>query len=242
MIISKLLNNGFLREEATDPASGGTPPAGGANNPPQEQENTPPPNNIMDGYSFGDPPAEEESQETPDDSPFELTLGENITPEMKTFLTEKAKESGFEAEKASSFISAITAKMEEDSIAAVEAEDKSLRDDWGRDYEKNMKQAQAFAHKLSKASGLSMEELEPFASPRGFRLLNAIASMTGESSVSGATMKADSQIDPKKEAEELVKGIHPKYGHAILDPSHALHREANEYYNRIVGIATTSKP
>lgn len=250
MFRQALYGNKFLYTEASDPAGGdpapgaGGAPAPDANQAPSEGTETPDADAPSD-YGFGDPPADDEQEKEtvnePDleeGAPFELAFDEAIQmpDDLKDLLTTQAKESGLPADKASAFLNSIVSKLDAAEVERAKESDQSLRSDWGRDYEANVKQAKAFAHKVAKSSGLSLDDLSPLQSPKGFRLLHAISGMVGERRAEGIQGAAVATSDPKDEAKRILTDPTHKFHRAIMNPSDPQHIEANNYYDSLMGI------
>lgn len=246
MIYNRLFHNRFLREEANPDAGGeGTgggapPPASSAGSPPPAD--TPAPANPYDLNEGGDsadpdpanlPPPNQEAE-----TPYEIEWGEGFVENdaLREMLAGHAKASGLPPAEAGKFLNDVAASIRADEEAALKEADRSLREDWGSEYETNVVSAKAFARKLSEKSGVPMEKLGVFASPDGFRLLNAIAATVGEGGLKGGgqTVKA---VNPADEANEMLTNPNHRYYKAIGDPSHPQWAEARRYYNKLVGIS-----
>lgn len=246
MIYNRLFHNRFLREEANPDAGGegnggGAPPsANPAASPPAAE--SPAPSNPYDLSDGGDTkdtdPANTQPPNQESEAPYEIEWGEGFVENdaLREMLAGHAKASGLPPTEAGKFLNDVAASIRADEEAALKEADRSLREDWGSDYETNVASAKAFARKLSKESGVPMEKLGVFASPDGFRLLNAIAATVGEGGLKGGgqTVKA---VSPAEEANEMLTNPNHRYYQAIGDPSHPQWAEARRYYNKLVGIS-----
>lgn len=245
MIYNQLFHNRFLREEANpeggDGGNGGgaPPPDSSPDNPPAQP---PAPSSPYDLSGGGDAPAPDNENTPPPDQeaeePYEIDWGEGFVENdaLREMLKGHAQASGVPADAAGKFLQEVVASIRADEEAAFKEADRSLREDWGSDYEANVASAKAFARKLSEESGVPMEKLGVFASPDGFRLLNAIAATVGEGGLKGGAQTVKS-ASPAEEANEMLTNPSHRYYKAIGDPSHPQWAEARRYYNKLVGIS-----
>lgn len=247
MYKSSIINNPWLREEATEPA---TPPAGGNGGNGGEEQSTPPTDGETQspeydpgsyGFDEGEPESAtdtENGEPENEDAPYEIAWDEDsgLAPETQSLLSEQAKAAGLPADKAASFLNSALGKIAEAEQAALSQSDAELRKEWGRDYEANNKLARATARKLAQSSGLSLDDLAPLQSPKGYKLLHAIAQMTGERRAEG-THTAAPAASPDQELKAMLTDPKHKYNKAIFNPGDPLHREANDYYDKLAGIA-----
>ena len=84
-------------------------------------------------------------------------------------------------------------------------------------------------------AGLTAEDMAPLQSPKGFKLLHALMSATGEDSFVGAKNAAPGRSNAEEAHAMLTDPNHPDYA-ALDDPPHPRHMEANRKYNRLVGL------
>lgn len=244
-----LLNNPFLYASAEEPGDPGSSAGGGdpTNTSTGQTENGSEETAEPADYGFGEPPTEggdsggsaaatTNTNSENKDEIYELTFGEDFAggDELKNLLTEQAKTSGLPSDKASQFLGNVISKIRDAEVAELKASDAKLKEDWGKDYEANMKTAKAFAHKVASKAGLKMEDMAVFASPNGYRILNALAGTFEEGGIVGAGN--GTKVNPDDEAKRMLSDpSHPLHD-AILNPAHPRHKEANEQYNRLVGI------
>lgn len=169
------------------------------------------------------------------EQPYELELPEDldVTDDFKTTLKEHAKASRLEGKAAGQFVSGVIKSMQEAERANISATTRELREDWGKNFNANMKSVKEFAVKLKQKSGLTTEDMALLQSPKGYRLLFALMNSVGEDTfVSGKETQAE---DPQKEAQRMLTDPSHRYFHAIQNPSDPLFHEANREYNRLVG-------
>lgn len=235
--------------EASEPANPAPGAGGGGEAAPPPGESTPPDqrgeDHNKDPYGFGTPPADDTNDgndaQTPpgDGGEYALSFDEasGLDDGLKSMLTDEAKGSGLDAGAASSFITSVLDKVNKAEEEAAAQSDAKLKEDWGRNYESNMKSAASFAHKVAQASGLSLEDLGPLQSPNGFRVLHALSSMFNESPVAGAGGGQSMQSNPAEEANRILSDPEHPLHEAILNPSHHRHKEAHATYDRLIGIS-----
>lgn len=154
-------------------------------------------------------PGDETEPGNPEDSkepekPYELELPDDldVTDDFKATLKEHAKASGLEGKAAGKFVSGVIKSMQEAEQANIAATTKELREDWGKNFNANMKSVKEFAGKLKQKSGLTTEDLAPLQSPKGYRLFYALMKSVGEDAfVSGKEAQPE---DPQKEAQRML--------------------------------------
>lgn len=123
--------------------------------------------------------------------------------------------------------------MQEAEQANIAATTRELREDWGRNFNANMKSVKEFAAKLREKSGLTAQDLAPLQSPKGYRLLYSLMKSVGEDQfVSG---EQAGEQNPQQEAQRMLTDPSHRYFNAIQDPTAPLFQEANREYNRLVG-------
>lgn len=195
----------------------------------------PPPDGKEQPGDETEPGDTEDSKEP--EKPYELELPDDldVTDDFKATLKEHAKASGLEGKAAGKFVSGVIKSIQEAEQANIAATTKELREDWGKNFNSNMKSVKEFAGKLKQKSGLTTEDLAPLQSPKGYRLLYALMKSVGEDSfVSGKEAQPE---DPQKEAQRMLTDPAHRYFRAIQDPNDPLFKEANQEYNRLVGFS-----
>lgn len=195
---------------------------------------------VMSVFSFdleeGDE-TRDEGEEPQGEESFALSLDESLIPDegFKSLLTEQAQASGLPADKATAFLNSVATKMRETEAEVMLSSDLELKKEWGSSYEANVKKAKLFARKVSQSSGLSLDDLSVLQSPKGFKLLHALSLSTAERSFVDVGIQQP-PLGKKEEAESIMNGMHPKYGDAILNPANPLYKQANEEYDRLIGL------
>ena len=189
--------------DATQGAQGGTfHDSGGPNMAKGEAENINPYAVNLDAVGDEEGGAAEEGEE------YALNVEEryNVEPEIVSDLTECAKGAGLKAAEASEFMNAMLAKLSEKQKAAFDAQDKALRKDWGADFANRMRKNNQFIAHLARKAGLSQADIAVLQSPQGYRLVDALRGVTGESRVlAGSTSRgADANAPISEEQRRAV--------------------------------------
>lgn len=218
-----------------EPPADNTPPA----TPPAGETPPPAPEDAVN-FSLDKelPPPEKPSgdgkeEEQKPEYVFELPDDIQVTDEFKAILKDQAKGSGLDGKAAGKYVSSVIKAMEEAERTTITKDTKSLREDWGKDFNANMSAVKGFASRLMKDSGLTPEDMTIFQTPKGYRLLHTLKQIVGEDTfVDGA---ADPVSDPQKEAQRMLTDPSHKYFKAIQDPTDPLFQEANRRYNELVG-------
>jgi len=133
-------------------------------------------------------------------------------------------------------------KLFADSYAAIEdarlraewqnrfQQDLELKQDWGADYETNMRAARAHIAFLKEKAGLSDSDLACFQSPKGMRALYAMASAHAAPPAAGLATAASEQ----SWAKAVMQPGHPDHD-AFTNPMHPRYREINQRWLRANG-------
>ncbi len=238
------MNNTFLFYPAEEPGDPGASAGGGAETTSTTTEQTDHGAGEPADYGFGEAPLEvavsgEHATTDNDnkDEAYELAFGDDFAggDELKSLLTEQAKTSGLPSDKASQFLGSVISRMRDAEVTELKASDAKLKEEWGKNYEVNMKTAKSFAHKIATKAGLKIEDMAVFASPNGYRILNALAGTFEEGGIVGAGSNG-TRVNPDHEARRMLSDPNHPLHDAILNPAHPRHKEANEKYNQLVGI------
>lgn len=187
----------------------------------------------------GDNPQDQAKQEKPDDGgEYVLDLPEDFqaSDDFKALATEQAKAAGLDGKAAGKYVSGVIAALQKAETEAIAQSTKELKDEWGTSFNANMQQVKQFTAKIRAKAGLSAEDMAPLQSPKGFKLLHALMTATGEDSFVGAKNSAPGRSNAEEAHAMLTDSNHPDYA-ALDDPTHPRHMEANRKYNRLVGLA-----
>ena len=185
-------------------------------------------------------PQDPAKQENPDDNTGEyaVELPEDFqaSDDFKTHITEQAKAAGLDGKAAGQYVSGVITALQKAETEAIAQSTKELKEEWGTNFNANMRQVKQFTAKLRAKAGLTAEEIAPLQSPKGFKLLHALMTATGEDSFVGAKNAAPGRSNAEEAHAMLTDPNHPDYA-ALDDPTHPRHMEANRKYNRLVGLA-----
>ena len=182
----------------------------------------------------GDKPQEE----NPDDGgEYVLELPEDFqaSDDFKTLATEQAKAAGLDGKVAGQYVSGVIAALQKAETEAIAQSTKELKAVWGTNFNANMGAVKQFTAKLRTKAGLTAEDMAPLQSPKGFKLLHALMTATGEDTFVGAKNAAPGRSNAEEAHAMLTDPNHPDYA-ALDDPTHHRHMEANRKYNRLVGL------
>ena len=184
---------------------------------------------------------EEESGE------YALTVEEqyNVEPEIVSDLTECARGAGLKAGKASEFMNAMLAKLTEKQQAAFDAQDKKLRADWGNEFANRVRKNNQFIAHLAAKAGLTQADIAVLQSPQGYRLVDALRNVTGESRVlaggTGNVADPAAMSDEQRRAilRDMVRNPKNEYRNGLVNPRASAEekRRARTAYNKIAGYA-----
>lgn len=180
------------------------------------------------------PTVEEFSLVRPDDTPDEVW-----DEDMAAGMARVAYEYGVPAQ-AMQALTAHYAKesarmlkaYEEAGQAAIEQADAQLQQEWGSQYENNMRSIGAFLTRMGEQTGVDVERLMENPALRAnadfAKLMLAASALVQE-----APLHAGSPVDGAAEARRMVSDpSHPLY-EAYMRTSHPQHRYANEQYDRL---------
>lgn len=186
-----------------------------------------------------------------DEGEYALTVEEqyNVEPEIVSDLTECARGAGLNAGKASEFMNAMLAKLTEKQAAAFAAQDKQLRADWGNDFANRVRKNNQFIAHLAAKAGLSQSDIAVLQSPQGYRLVDALRGVTGESRVlAGSTGQHADPNAPMSEDQrrvilrDMVRNPKNEYRNGLVNPKAPAEerRRARMAYNKIAGYNALS--
>lgn len=179
-------------------------------------------------------------EQTPDDNDAEyaVELPENFqaSDDFKTLITQQAKAAGLDGKTAGQYVSGVIGAMQKAEQETIAQSTKTLKEEWGADFNANMGAVKQFTAKLRTKSGLTAEDLAPLQSPKGFKLLHALMTATSEDTFVGNKNASPGRSNVEEAKAMLTDPSHPDYP-ALDDPQHPRHMEANRKYNRLVGLS-----
>lgn len=181
-------------------------------------------------------PAKEENPDAAGEYVLELPEDFQASDDFKTLATEQAKAAGLDGKAAGKYVSGVITALQKAEQEALAQSTKALKEEWGTSFNANMQQVKQFTAKLRAKSGLTAEDMAPLQSPKGFKLLHALMTATGEDSFVGAKNAAPGRSNAEEAHAMLTDPNHPDYA-ALDDPTHPRHMEANRKYNRLVGLS-----
>lgn len=181
-------------------------------------------------------PAKEENPDDAGEYAVELPEDFQASDDFRSLVTEQAKAAGLDGKAAGKYVSGVIAALQKAETEAISQSTKELKEEWGTSFNANMQQVKQFTAKLRAKSGLTAEDLAPLQSPKGFKLLHALMTSTGEDSFVGAKNAAPGRSNAEEAHAMLTDPSHPDYA-ALDDPTNPRHMEANRKYNRLVGLA-----
>lgn len=151
--------------------------------------------NAFDFDSMDDVEVQEEQQEVEpiEDDEYALDFAEELglDKEEVEIFTAAAKKHGVDAKQASGMMSDITKAINE-NVQKVQAEkqkeaEKSLREEWGANFESNVKKAGALIKRVGQAAGWTKEMMESFKNAGDMRIFFDIAKVMGTGRTAGLT-------------------------------------------------------
>lgn len=195
-------------------------------------------------YAVNIEAADEAASDETADYALDVEEQYNVEPEIVNELTGCARGAGLQAQQASKFMNAMLAKLTEKQQAAFAAQDKQLRADWGGDFASRVRKNNQFIAHLAAKAGLSQADISVLQSPQGYRLVDALRNVTGESRVlTGSTNKVADPNAPLSEEQrramlrDMVRNPKNEFRNGLINPSApaAERRRARAEYNKIAG-------
>lgn len=181
-------------------------------------------------------PAKEENPDDAGEYAVELPEDFQASDDFRNLVTEQAKAAGLDGKAAGKYVSGVITALQKAEQEALAQSTKALKEEWGTNFNANMGAVKQFTAKLRAKAGLTAEDVAPLQSPKGFKLLHALMTATGEDSFVGAKNAALGRSNAEEAHAMLTDPNHPDYA-ALDDPTHPRHMEANRKYNRLVGLS-----
>jgi len=197
------------------------------------------------GYSF-DEPAEEEAtgedatatgeEQAEEAAPYEVEWPEDFaaSDDLTALTNEVARECGVSDKALGRYTAAMIGRIEARHVEQLAAADAALKQEWGRDYAANMKEARAFMSRQMKAHGLSAADVAEFATPKGFKVLYALSQSMGSKPTAGMQASATAQAEAAWAQAAMSDTSHPD-NKALRDVTDPRHREVTARYFRAQG-------
>ncbi|MEG0334385.1 MAG: hypothetical protein RR607_07880 [Akkermansia sp.] len=227
---------------ATPPGEQQTPPPAETETPAPAETDAPPPAQTETSFDFNaDPENENPDDKTPEttnnEQEYTLELPDDLqtSDDFRALITQQAKTAGLDGKTAGKYVSGIITAMQQAETENTQKSTQQLKEEWGANFNANITAVKQFTSKLLTKSGLTSEDLAPLKSPKGYKLLHALMTTTGE-----APFITGTNTPPRNNADE-ARGLrtvpqHPDYK-ARDDPQHPRHAEANRKYNKLVGLS-----
>lgn len=156
------------------------------------------------------------------------------TDEVRNMITDHARAAGISAEAGSKFVAAVCqsllAQQQERGAAAYEA----LEQEWGADFEKNIKGTKLALHQMMKAGVIREEDKAELMTPAVFRMVNHLRLSMGERPAVGTNKAA--QMDGRKEYERIMNDPKSKEFQILMNPQHPDYKQTASYMNSLAGI------
>ena len=158
---------------------------------------------------------EEKTEEVTDDD-YALNLPDDLglDKEEINIFTSAAKKYGIDKEAASGMISEFTKAINE-NVQRVQAADmaeaeKTLRSEWGNNFNANVKRAGELIKRVGQAAGWSPELMNSFKNANSFRVFYDIARVVGSGRTVGLTSSTPTQTKPMSKSDiegELTRTV-----------------------------------
>lgn len=182
----------YTRLMYPEPDAGGS---GGEPEPTTDKLETKTETNVFDFDSMDDVDEQDDKQEQEpiEDDDYALDFAEELglDKEEVEIFTAAAKKHGVDAKQASGMMSDITKAINE-NVQKVQAEkqkeaEKTLREEWGSNFESNVKKAGALIKRVGQAAGWTKEMMESFKNAGDMRIFFDIAKVMGTGRTAGLT-------------------------------------------------------
>ena len=183
--------------------------------------------------NFKKKPVEEQAEEA---APYEVEWPEDFaaSDDLTALTNEVARECGVSDKALGRYTAAMIGRIEARHVEQLAAADAALKQEWGRDYAANMKEARAFMSRQMKAHGLSAADVAEFATPKGFKVLYALSQSMGSKPTAGMQASATAQAEAAWAQAAMSDTSHPD-NKALRDVTDPRHREGTARYFRAQG-------
>lgn len=213
--------------DAADPSpapANNTPPTD--DTPPAPQET--PPDNAQTGeetdyknpYELEDEPdAADPAPENTDEDAYAITWPEDYQPneEFASMASKEAQLAGLDKEAAGKYTAAMVRALQNHQNAQLKEHDAALKEEWGAEYEKNLKSAKSFLRQVVSDGALTKEDQSLFECAKGMRLMHALSKYVGEAPLAGGGTKSAAE-------QEWARAV-------MTDPNHQDYKALREWNN-----------
>ncbi len=176
---------------------------------------------------------DEDSKEEPDAFEVEWPEGYEADEELTGLVNATARECGVTDKAVGAYTARMLEHLQEKHAAMQDADDAALKQEWGRNFLANKKEAREFMSRIRKETGLTKEDMRDFAGARGFKVMYALSQKLNGGKIEGLDRKPNTaELDWAKAA--LTDKAHPDHK-ALNDARDPRHREVTARYFRAQG-------
>jgi hypothetical protein len=223
--------------DAADPAPAADAPPAPADTPadvdsPAPQEDAPPTPEPSDAKAQdqANPYALEEENEdapptpAPDENkeekePYAITWPEDYQPneEFAAMASKEAEIAGLDKEAVGKYTAAMVRALQQHQDTMLQEQDFALKEEWGAEYEKNLKTAKGFLRQAIKDGALSQDDKALFESAKGMRIMHSLSKYVGEAPLAGGGVNSAAE-------QEWARAV-------MTDPNHQDYNALREWNN-----------
>lgn len=191
---------------------------------------------VMDSYKMDSedpaPQPENEQQNTDrDDYQIEWPDGVEADPGFAEMATTAAKATGLDGKAAGAYTAAVINAIKQQERENFIKNDTELKEQWGSDYQTNMRACKTFLARHAKESGLTQQDVAVLESPKGFRLLYSFMQSTGEQPAHGTEKPT---MQEKSWAHSVMHDPSHSDYRAFHDIEDTRYNDVHARYNKIV--------
>lgn len=181
------------------------------------------------------PEEQGEQQKEPGDE-YALEFGEaSLVPEdLRGDLTGIAKELGVDSKAAVQLLDKSLNAYVARNEAQMKEAGAQLKQEWGDRYAANVRAVKPLMVKVLQKAGIPLEQAGPLKSPMGFRLMNAVREMMGESSALAGASKTEPVLSREQRLQRLYND--PAKMEILANPAHDKWAEVNAEVNKLMGL------
>lgn len=218
------------------PDEGATPPEGA---PEQEFDWSFTPEDAKTETSEQQPEGSETSEQQPagEGGEYKLEWGEEsaVPDYVRGDLAAVAKDIGVPAEQAAQLYErGLQAFIAQDQARMREAGQK-LKQDWGNEFDAKIKAGKNLLARVAAQAGMTPEECKPMMSPMGFRFIEGLRLMMGESAKFAGKPTQTQALSPEAELDSIYKD--PQKFAILSNPAHPEFEAVNARVNHLLGIS-----
>ena len=185
----------------------------------------------MDAEAPAPQPENEQQNTDQDDYQIEWPDGVEADPSFDQLTTRAAKAAGLDGKAAGAYTAAVIDAIKQQERENFIKSDAELKEQWGSDYQTNMRACKAFLSRHAKESGLSQQDIAVLQSPKGFKLLHSFMQSTGEQPAHGTEKPT---MQEKSWAHSVMHDPSHSDYRAFHDVEDTRYNEVHARYNKIV--------